>query len=84
MCPLETHFYCSADSSGAKKCISRAQICDFSNDCADGSDELNCGNYTRCDFNDSSLCGWIQASNDHMDWTRHKGSTYSAPYTGKI
>jgi len=77
VCPLRTHFYCPADSGGTKKCISHAQLCDFSNDCWDGWDELNCGNYTRCDFNDSGICGWIQAKNDQMDWTRHKGGTPS-------
>jgi hypothetical protein len=73
--------YCPVDSSGSRSCISRAQLCDFTNDCWDGSDEMDCDNYTRCDFNDTGLCGWLQAKNDQMDWTRHKGSTASI-YTG--
>ncbi|XP_068722638.1 deleted in malignant brain tumors 1 protein-like [Montipora capricornis] len=81
VCPLKTHFRCPADSDGIKKCISHAQRCDFSEDCWDGSDELNCDDYTRCDFNDIGLCGWIQATNDQMDWTRNKGGTPSL-YTG--
>ena len=81
VCPLRTHFYCPADSSGTKTCISRAQLCDFTNDCWDGSDEIDCDNYTRCDFNDTKICGWLQAKNDQMDWTRHKRSTPSI-YTG--
>lgn len=81
VCPLKTHLYCPVDSSGSRSCISRAQLCDFTNDCWDGSDEMDCDNYTRCDFNDTGLCGWLQAKNDQMDWTRHKGSTASI-YTG--
>ena len=81
VCPLRTHFYCPADSGGNKQCISHAQLCDFRRDCWDGSDELNCENYTRCDFNDARLCGWLQAKNDQMDWTRHKGHTPSI-FTG--
>lgn len=82
ICPVKTHMYCPADSSGRKSCISRAQLCDFTDDCWDGSDEVDCDNYTRCDFNDTGLCGWVQAKNDQMNWTRHSGST-SSIYTGK-
>ncbi|XP_020605209.1 uncharacterized protein LOC110044027 isoform X4 [Orbicella faveolata] len=81
VCPVKTHMNCPADSSGYKSCISRAQLCDFTNDCWDGSDEIHCENYTRCDFNDTGLCGWLQAKNDQMNWTRHHGST-SSIYTG--
>ncbi|XP_067052699.1 deleted in malignant brain tumors 1 protein-like isoform X2 [Acropora muricata] len=81
VCPLKTHLNCPADSSGNKKCITHGQLCDFTKDCWDGSDELDCDNYTRCDFNDTQLCGWLQVSNDQMDWSRNKGSTPSG-YTG--
>lgn len=81
VCPVKTHLYCPADSRGYKSCISRAQLCDFTIDCWDGSDEIDCDNYTRCDFNDTGLCGWVQAKNDQMNWTRHSGSTPSI-YTG--
>lgn len=83
VCPLKTHFHCPVDGSGNKACISRAQLCDFTNDCWDGSDEINCQNYTRCDFNDTNICGWLQAKNDQMDWTRHKGNTPSI-FTGNL
>ena len=82
MCPLKTHFYCPADNNSNKKCISHGQLCDFTKDCWDGSDELNCDNYTRCDFNDTNLCGWLQAKNDQMDWIRHRKGTPSL-HTGK-
>ncbi|PFX16283.1 Neurotrypsin [Stylophora pistillata] len=81
VCPLKTHFHCPADGRGSMTCISRDQLCDFTSDCWDGSDEINCENYTRCDFNDTRICGWLQAKNDQMDWTRHKGSTASI-FTG--
>lgn len=83
VCPLKTHFHCPVDGSGNKACISRAQLCDFTNDCWDGSDEINCQNYTRCDFNDTNICGWLQAKNDQMNWTRHKGNTPSI-FTGNL
>jgi hypothetical protein len=35
-------------------CISNNKVCDFNNDCSDGSDERNCG---TCDF-ETSTCGW--------------------------
>ncbi|KAK3713138.1 hypothetical protein QZH41_010040 [Actinostola sp. cb2023] len=82
VCPLKTHFYCPQNElNESAKCISVAQRCDFTKDCWDGSDETNCDNYTRCTFEDPNICDWLQAKNDHMNWTRHRGSTPSL-YTG--
>lgn len=33
------------------------QVCDFQNDCLDGSDEGNCAK-TRCTFDSGDLCNW--------------------------
>ncbi|XP_020605879.1 enteropeptidase-like [Orbicella faveolata] len=30
-----------------------------------------------CNF-DTSMCGFVQDSNDNFDWTRHQGSTTSS------
>lgn len=76
VCPAITHLRCRADAQGIKKCISRGQLCDFREDCWDGSDEVDCANYTRCSF-ENGFCSWEQAKNDHMNWTRHRGNTPS-------
>ena len=83
LCPLRTHLRCPRGKNGSAQCISKAQLCDFQNDCWDGFDEKNCGNYTRCNFEDPNLCGWIQAKNDEMEWTRQQGPTPSF-YTGTL
>lgn len=38
-CNANTQFTCVSDRS----CISKNQVCDFRKNCADGSDEANCG-----------------------------------------
>ncbi|XP_070566354.1 scavenger receptor cysteine-rich domain-containing protein DMBT1-like isoform X2 [Ptychodera flava] len=73
-----TQFTCSNEV-----CINNGQLCDYKDNCGDGSDENPslCDSYPgRCDFQDD-LCNWIQLRNDDFDWTRHKGSTDS-PNTG--
>ncbi|XP_031569217.1 uncharacterized protein LOC116303758 isoform X3 [Actinia tenebrosa] len=76
VCPLKTHMYCpKKPGEPTAKCISLGQRCDFIDDCWDGSDERDCNNYTRCTFEEADFCGWLQAVNDHMNWTRHRGST---------
>ncbi|EDO47788.1 predicted protein [Nematostella vectensis] len=61
-------------------CVLPNQVCDFSNDCGDNSDELDrtCATYKeRCNF-DTSLCGWNQDTDDIFDWTRDNGGTASS------
>ncbi|CAN9506358.1 unnamed protein product [Ophioblennius macclurei] len=41
-----------------KECIPIIQVCDFRQDCSDGSDELSCVKES-CDFESSDTCGWI-------------------------
>ena len=81
VCPLLTHLSCPALANGTAKCISKAQLCDFRKDCWDGSDESDCGNFTRCDFQ-SDLCGWITSQASQMRWQRHRNGTPSI-YTGQ-
>ncbi|XP_068609348.1 apical endosomal glycoprotein [Brachionichthys hirsutus] len=63
--------------SGASPCLSPATKCDFVCDCADCSDEQDCG-YTgetfECDFEDTGACGWADQSinADVYSWERRQ------------
>jgi hypothetical protein len=68
---------------GTGFCISNSLVCDFGNDCSDKSDEKNCTNFTRCDFEDDSnyLCSW---NNDHdadFNWKRGTGQQFISSST---
>ncbi|KAG7228996.1 hypothetical protein INR49_013229 [Caranx melampygus] len=58
-------------------CVEHSQVCDFSDDCGDWSDENNCeqqGVVERCSF-EQGLCSWAESNMDTpgAEWTHHKG-----------
>nr|XP_054769623.1 MAM and LDL-receptor class A domain-containing protein 2-like [Lytechinus pictus] len=62
----------------SSECYPTSQMCDFTPDCCDLTDEQNCGSrgYTMCDF-ENGLCNWQQLETDEFDWTRRSGPTSS-------
>ncbi|CAL8399617.1 unnamed protein product [Arctogadus glacialis] len=48
------------------------RACDFSPDCEDGSDELDCEVYGRCDFQEG-YCDLVQSPEAVPGWTRRPG-----------
>ncbi|XP_012586720.1 PREDICTED: MAM and LDL-receptor class A domain-containing protein 1 [Condylura cristata] len=54
------------------------QVCDFTDQCGDRSDEQQCWNYERCNFEDG-LCSMTQDRNPQLGWTRTNGMTGLSP-----
>uniref|UniRef100_UPI00398F495B MAM and LDL-receptor class A domain-containing protein 1-like n=1 Tax=Pristiophorus japonicus TaxID=55135 RepID=UPI00398F495B len=70
---------CSSDEYACanKFCIPKDRLCDFTNDCADHSDEhpVICSTILgHCDF-EFDLCSWRQWRNDNFDWILKLGNT---------
>ena len=49
------------------QCVAADQLCDFTEDCQDGSDERDCA---QCDFEASVTCGWADVSEGQYAWHR--------------
>ncbi|XP_074214590.1 MAM and LDL-receptor class A domain-containing protein 1 isoform X2 [Camelus bactrianus] len=47
-------------------------VCDFTDQCGDMSDERQCSDYERCDFEDG-LCGMTQNQSLQLGWTKRNG-----------
>ncbi|XP_007934543.1 MAM and LDL-receptor class A domain-containing protein 1 [Orycteropus afer afer] len=53
-------------------------VCDFTDQCADNSDEQQCSNYERCDFEDG-LCNMTQDQSLQLAWTKRNGMSDTSP-----
>ncbi|CAF4949732.1 unnamed protein product, partial [Rotaria magnacalcarata] len=71
---------CTSDQFRCQRgaCIPKDRICDFTDDCGDNSDELNCNSNVMCSFEEpTGLCGWVQDQTDNLDWELGQGATAS-------
>ncbi|XP_042365818.1 apical endosomal glycoprotein [Plectropomus leopardus] len=73
--------------SWAHQCQTPEWKCDFVCDCSDCSDEENCGYSTKefeCNFEDSGMCGWTDASINKAEysWERSQREANTLPESG--
>ncbi|VFV37059.1 mam and ldl-receptor class a [Lynx pardinus] len=55
-------------------------VCDFTDQCGDKSDEQQCSNYERCDF-ENGLCSMTQDQSLQPGWTKRNGMAgHSLPF----
>ncbi|XP_076347182.1 MAM and LDL-receptor class A domain-containing protein 1-like [Tachypleus tridentatus] len=55
------------------QCVPQNQVCDFDHQCADGSDESECG---ECDFV-NTMCGWTNVGTGIYRWDPVKASSFA-------
>uniref|UniRef100_A0A3Q3M1K5 MAM and LDL receptor class A domain containing 1 n=1 Tax=Labrus bergylta TaxID=56723 RepID=A0A3Q3M1K5_9LABR len=67
-CP-DGEFVCGAHG----ECVSNSNVCDFRQDCSDGSDEFNCVK-ERCDFEGGDTCGW-KSNDTTFHWSPEQGES---------
>ncbi|XP_077628606.1 MAM and LDL-receptor class A domain-containing protein 1 [Crocuta crocuta] len=53
-------------------------VCDFTDQCGDKSDEQQCSDYERCDF-ENGLCSMTQDQSLQPGWTKRNGMTSPSP-----
>ena len=61
-------------------CLTVDQMCNFVKDCADGSDEKNCGD---CNFDDGTLCEW-SSSSSRKHWKNQMPASVSPGNAPKV
>jgi hypothetical protein len=62
------------------RAASYSKACDFDLNCADGSDERNCG---PCDF-EADDCGWKDNSDGLYQWKRNAAKSSNGPPTDHV
>ncbi|XP_010901050.2 MAM and LDL-receptor class A domain-containing protein 1 isoform X1 [Esox lucius] len=88
LCPLACSLLCVSVCAGAfwpgeftceqGQSVTEDRVCDFKNDCRDGSDERNCSGYGRCDF-EEGFCDMLPNAETHLGWTRGVGINATGP-----
>ncbi len=82
LCGTTSEFMCKT----SHLCIDRSKVCDFHNDCSDGSDELECGS---CDFKlidehgNISMCGWRNTGVGKRAWVVASSDTFKENFQQK-